>query len=443
MKFYDREYELQELKRIRQLAFADHSHLTVVTGRRRIGKTSLIMKSVEQTPTVYLFVSRRNEAALCAEFVKQISSALGVYLPGTVVSFADLFRTLLELATTRSFNLVIDEFQEFFNINESIYSDMQNYWDQYRLRTKMNLIVSGSIYSLMNKIFRNYKEPLFGRADHVLKLQPFSTDVLKLILHDHFPAYTNDDLLAFYTFTGGIPKYIESFCDNGIDLSVNSMIDFMVCENSSFLDEGKTILIEEFGKNYGVYFSILSALSGGINTQQKIEAALGNKNLGGHLKRLMEDYDVIKRCRPILAKAGGQTVRYEITDNFLAFWFNYFDRNRSLIELRNYEALAAIIRADYPTYSGHALERYFRQRFIESHEYRDMGAYWEMKKGREQCEIDIVALRLEKNKAVAVEVKRQRKEFKPALFAEKVQHLKDKVLPKYDIEQRCLTLEDM
>ena len=72
-----------------------------------------------------------------------------------------------------------------------------------------------------------------------------------------------------------------------------------------------------------------------------------------------------------------------------------------------------------------------------------MGAYWEMKKGREQCEIDIVALRLEKNKAVAVEVKRQRKEFKPALFAEKVQHLKDKVLPKYDIEQRCLTLEDM
>ena len=161
---------MQELKRIRQLAFADHSHLTVVTGRRRIGKTSLIMKSVEQTPTVYLFVSRRNEAALCAEFVKQISSALGVYLPGTVVSFADLFRTLLELATTRSFNLVIDEFQEFFNINESIYSDMQNYWDQYRLRTKMNLIVSGSIYSLMNKIFRNYKEPLFGRADHVLKL---------------------------------------------------------------------------------------------------------------------------------------------------------------------------------------------------------------------------------------------------------------------------------
>ena len=48
-----------------------------------------------------------------------------------------------------------------------------------------------------------------------------------------------------------------------------------------------------------------------------------------------------------------------------------------------------------------------------------------------------------KGKAVAVEVKRQRKEFKPEAFAAKVQHLKDKVLPGYEIEQICLTLSDM
>ena len=71
-----------------------------------------------------------------------------------------------------------------------------------------------------------------------------------------------------------------------------------------------------------------------------------------------------------------------------------------------------------------------------------MGSYWEAKRGKEQYEIDIVALRLEKHRAVAVEVKRQRKEFKPEAFAEKVQHLTEKVLPKYEIEQRCLTLED-
>nr|MDA3818064.1 ATPase [Prolixibacteraceae bacterium] len=66
MKFYNRTNELNELNRIRELSFNDYSRMTVVTGRRRIGKTSLIMKSVENTPTVYLFVGRKNEASLCA-----------------------------------------------------------------------------------------------------------------------------------------------------------------------------------------------------------------------------------------------------------------------------------------------------------------------------------------------------------------------------------------
>jgi AAA+ ATPase superfamily predicted ATPase len=128
---------------------------------------------------------------------------------------------------------------------------------------------------------------------------------------------------------------------------------------------------------------------------------------------------------------------------FLRFWFRYFEGNRTLVEMNQFEVVEKIILEDYTTYSGKTLEEYFKQQFIESHQYRDIGSYWEAKKGKEQNEIDIVALRLEKNQAVAVEVKRQRKEFKPDTFAEKVQHLKDKILPKYNIEQRCLTLEDM
>jgi AAA+ ATPase superfamily predicted ATPase len=81
MKFYNRESELDELKRIQNLSFNDFSRMTVVTGRRRIGKTSLVMKSVENTPTVYLFVGRKNEATLCAEFVPVIAGSLDIYVP--------------------------------------------------------------------------------------------------------------------------------------------------------------------------------------------------------------------------------------------------------------------------------------------------------------------------------------------------------------------------
>lgn len=217
-----------------------------------------------------------------------------------------------------------------------------------------------------------------------------------------------------------------------------------VCDpDSPFKDEGRNLLIDEFGKHYGTYFSILDAISSGINTQSGIASMLGEKSIGGHLKKLEETYGIIRKMRPILSKKGTQTVRYEISDMFLRFWFRYFEGNRTLVEMNQYEVLEKIISADYPTWSGKTLEEYFKQQFIESHEYRDIGSYWEAKKGREQNEIDIVALKLEKNRAVVVEVKRQRKEFKPAIFAEKVQDLKDKLLPHYDIDQICLTLEDM
>ena len=440
MRFYDRTSELAELQRIKNLSFNDHSRLTVVTGRRRIGKTSLIMRSIEDSPTVYLFVGRKNEATLCAEFIPVIAQSLETFVPNEIRTFRSLFQYLMELSVSRAFNLVIDEFQEFYNINESVYSDMQNLWDQYSKKSRMNLIVSGSIYSLMQKIFQNSKEPLFGRADNIIKLSAFSLTTLKEIIHDHRPDYSNDDLLALYAFTGGVPKYVELFCDNGA-LSVDEMINFMIRENSPFTDEGKNLLVEEFGKNYATYFSILSAISGGINTQPEIEAALGNKSIGGQIKRLIEDYNIIVRKRPILAKEGSQTVRYEIQDNFIRFWFNYFDRHRSLIEIKNFVGLQAIIKADYPTYSGKMLEEYFKQKFAESFQYRAIGSWWDTRNG--QDEIDIVALKLEKKQAVVAEVKRQKKNFKPELLAAKVEHLKRKLLPKYQIEMVCLSLDSM
>ena len=368
MKFYNRENELAELQRIQELSFEENSRLTVVTGRRRIGKTSLIMRAFEKTPTIYLFVGRKNEASLCREFITLVSQALDIYVPEEISTFKSLFRYIMEVATRQSFNLVIDEFQEFYNINKSIYSDIQDIWDQYRQKTHMNFVVSGSIYSLMEKIFHNEKEPLFGRADNIIKLSAFSLNVLKKIIKDYHPQYTNDDLLALYSFSGGVPKYVELFCDNRV-LTVDGMIDFMVRDNSPFTDEGKNLLIEEFGKNYGTYFSILSAISGEYNTQTEIEALLGEKSLGGYLKRLIEDYNIVVRQRPVFSKEGSQTVRYGICDNFIHFWFNYFDRNRSLIEIKNFIGLRKLIKADYPTYSGKILEQYFKQKYAESYEF--------------------------------------------------------------------------
>lgn len=439
MKFYNRSEEIAELQRIKELAYNDHSKLTVLTGRRRIGKTSLILNALTEETIVYFFVSRKSEADLCTGFCNEIEKQLSVFAP-KMDSFTEVFRYLLELAKNQKFTLVIDEFQEFVNINESIYSDIQNYWDQYRVATHVNFIVSGSIYSLMTKIFQDRKEPLFGRADAMMKLMPFTTTVLKEIMRDYKPDYTSDELLALYTYTGGVPKYVELLIDNKA-LSIPKMIKYICQSDSPFIDEGRNLLIQEFGKKYGNYFSILDAISSGMNTQSQIETFMGEKSIGGQLSKLETVYEVIKKQRPIFSKEGSQTVRYEVSDHFLRFWFRYIERNRSLIELGNYSGLALLINDDYPTYSGKTLEFYFKQKLQESFKYRAIGSWWEPK--GDQNEIDIVAVTLDNKKALVAEVKRQRKNFKPQLFEGKIAALKKKALNNYDVDSICLDMTDM
>lgn len=441
MRFYNREKELASLEKVRQVSFSVHSQMTVLTGRRRIGKTSLIFKSCEDTPTVYLFVSRSNETDLCSSFTAEIRQSLNIYVP-EFTNFTELFRFLMDLGTRMKYNLIIDEFQEFYYINPIVYSLMQDAWDRYRKQSHVNLVVSGSVYTLMNQIFRDSKEPLYGRADMIMKLFPFTTSVLKEILADHKPNYTKEDLLALYTFTGGVPKYIEQFMDRGCT-DMESMVDLILQPDSSFLTEGTALLIQEFGKKYGNYFSILSAISNGKNTLPEMEAAMGGISLGGQLKRLEEDYDLIKKKRPILSKENSQTVRYDVSDLFLRFWFRYFIKYQSYIEIQNHERLADIIKKDYPTFSGLALEMYFRQQMIESKEFAEIGSWWQGKNNKDQDEIDIVGLYAEEKKALVAEVKRQSKNFKPDLFALKVDALRKKVLFKYEIESRLFSMDDM
>ncbi len=440
MKFYNRTSELAELSRIQKQAFASHSRMTIITGRRRIGKTTLVAHATEGgEPTVYLFVARKAEAALCREFVELISTQLGVHAP-EVVSFRELFYFLMETGKNMRFNLIVDECQEFAHINPSIFSDMQNIWDSYRDVTHVNLLLMGSVFSMMHKIFDVYHEPLFGRADNILHLSGFGTDAMKEIMADFRPHYTNDELLALFSITGGVPKYVELLCENS-DLSVDGMLAYVVRENSPFTTEGKNLLIEEFGKNYGMYFSILSCIATGVTTQEGISAALGGATVAGHLKRLIEDYSIVRRVRPLLSKPRRQNVRYEINDNFLKFWFTYFYRHQPIVELHNFDVLRNIIAADYPTFSGRMLERWFMLKMAESRQFVDLGGWWE--RGGEANEIDIVGLLAEKDHAVAVEVKRQRKNFRPELLSAKVERLKATTLRGYTVDERVATLDDM
>lgn len=445
MRFYDRENETAELKRICNLSFTRNSRMTVLTGRRRIGKTSLIKKAFEDSdePMLYFFTGRKTEAALVNDFVQEIHDKLHGYVPEGLKSVTGVLKHLFEQAKVMKFTLVIDEFQEFMTVNPSVFSDLQNLWDSYRFDTRMNLVLSGSVMSMMRRIFTDAHEPLFGRADNIINLRPFKIQVMREILKDYNAEYTNEDLLALYSITGGIPKYIELFCDNGY-VTAESMLRFSVSYMSPFIDEGRNLLITEFGRDYGTYFSILLAIAQGHTSQAEVTAALGGMAIGGHLERLENTYNILSKFRPVLSKPGSKnTVRFRISDPFLQFWFRFIERNRSLIELDNYNDLQNIVVRDYPTYSGLMLEKYFRQKLTEEGGFREMGSWWEAKAGKEACEIDIVGIRTDGKSALVAEVKRNARNYDNKAFMSKVERIKAKVLSGYEIESRLYTLEDM
>jgi AAA+ ATPase superfamily predicted ATPase len=436
MKFYNREKELSLLQKIEERS-KQSAQMTFVVGRRRIGKTSLLVKANEGKPMLYFFVAKKNEVLLCEEFVQEIRHKLQVEIFGELKTFKSVFGYLMELSKTRHFTLVVDEFQEFNTINPSVYSDMQNIWDSQKGAAKINLILCGSVYSLMSRIFEHAKEPLFGRATGRIHLKAFTISTLKEILANYRPKYTNDDLLAFYMMTGGVAKYVELLIEEHA-FTLESILNVILTENSLFLDEGKNVLIDEFGKEYGNYFSILSLIASSKTSRVEIESIM-EMQVGGFLDRMESEFSLISKVRPIFAKPNSRSVKYQINDNFLNVWFRFIYKYRSVVEIGNLAYLTEIVKRDYQTYSGRILEKYFIEKMMEEGNYSAIGTYWEKSNHNE---IDIVAVNDLDKSVVFAEVKRKKENISIPGLITKAKNLQAQ-LKDYDAEFIGLGIEDM
>ena len=210
----------------------------------------------------------------------------------------------------------------------------------------------------------------------------------------------------------------------------SAMLDHIIKADSIFLGEGKAILIEEFGKDYGVYFSILSAIARGKTSRSEIENVVG-REIGGYLTKLENEYEVIAKKQPLFEKSSTKNVRYTIEDNFFTFWFRFI-----------YKYSYMIINRDYETFSGLMLERYFRRVLIERQAYTRIGGWWD-RKG--ENEIDIVAENELDEEATFFEVKRKADnidmkvlENKAAAFLRATGEFKG-----YKISYKGLSMDDM
>lgn len=436
MRFYDREEELEILNDIYAQCNESYGKITVLTGRRRIGKTLLAKKYAEDKDSVYLFTSKKAERLLCEELLHEYEDFINSKHIGQIHNFSELFELFVQEGCKKPFVLIIDEFQEFKNINTSVFSDIQRIWDKYKFDTHIHIIFIGSIYSLMTDIFQNEKEPLYGRADRILYIKPFTVSTIKQILVD-YDKYDTQNLFFNFLLTGGVPRYIELFLESK-NFTKDQMIDQILEKDSFFIEEGKNLLIQEFGKDYGIYFSILEMIASGRTSRSEIESIL-EKSIGGYLGRLENEYDIIRKNKPIGSRKDGRNQKYEIKDNFIKFWFRFIYKNMSLIQDGRFDYIKRVLERDLATFSGPILEKLFIEILSKSSDYGFIGNYWE--KGNLN-EIDIVAVDDIDKKIYFAEVKLNKDKIKIGKLKTKSEKLIQKY-KGYNIIYEGLSLEDV
>lgn len=436
MKFYGRNQEIERLLQLDRQS-EQTAVFTLLIGRRRTGKTTLVKQAFADKQMLYFFVSQKSEQLLCQELQQTVEAVLGLHLYGRANKFADILRELMIYSEQNHVTFMVDEFQRLYDINPAILSEIQDVWDSHKNQAHMHLIACGSVYSMMLKIFRDKKQPLFGRATAEIRLQPFSTALLKQILSDYNPDYTPEDLLALYTISGGVAKYVELLMDAHA-ISKEMMID-AVCQNGSvFLNEGTELLVGEFGKRYQVYFSIMQLIANSMTTQSQIDSVIGGNN-GRYLATLEEEYNLIQKVRPMFAKPNSQGIKFALYDNFLTFWFRFIESNRSIVEMGKSDLLKEMIDKGYDQFSGLMLERYFRQLYAEKERVTEVGHWWD-KSG--ENEIDLIAIEKLDKRVTIGEVKRNEKKISMQTLEEKFVNIRSH-FRGYQIQFIALSLGDM
>lgn len=437
MKFYDREQEIRIIKENERLA-SKNAMFTVLMGRRRVGKTTLLTTALDGCDYAYLFVSKDSEAVLCRKFQQTLEEQLGIQIYGNISHFRDLFEVIMKESLRRHFTIIFDEFQTLYKVNPAIFSEIQDIWDRYHRDSHIYLITCGSIQSLMKRIFEDENEPLYGRPTSKLTLRPLSIKVIKEIFHDNSPNYKNEDLLCLYMITGGVAKYMELLMDAGC-YTKESMLNYVCRQDSYFLSEGRDLMNQEFSDESSTYFSILQLIASGMTKRSEIDGAI-QKDMGVYLQNLEQNFRMVRRMKPLLAKPNSKVTAYELTDHFLRFWFRFIYPYQSLIERRQLSLLRQNINIHYEQFTGRTLELYFQEQAMETGKYTTVGNWWN-RKG--ENEIDMIALNEFEHTGMVAEIKRNPNKIEIKGLQEKVASLPSSDFGCYTFSLCGLSLKDM
>lgn len=451
MRFYGRKEELLTLRSfLDTVREKNTSQLVAVLGRRRVGKTALILKAFEKekanTPVFYFFAEHHaKEEDLVSAWLSEICRAYKVEFAPAIKTVAQLIDFLMTLSRDKECVCLIDECQNLGDPSSPIWSQLQRVWDLKKKKSRLLLVMTGSVMTLMENIFANSSEPLYARASGLIRVKAFSPKMVREIVLSENPKATARDLLTIYAITGGVAQYLELLAESN-SLTAKGALDYLFSMRGAWLRfEGEIYLSNEFRAEAPVYIEILRAIASGATKWNEItDRVQSATQIAPYLNRL-ERFRIIERIQPIFAAPSQRRItRYAIRDQYFLFWLTFIvpEKFARLAETNNWTTLRRSVEKELPEFLGKALERWFLASYRANPNWETVGQWWD-KKGLN--EIDLVALNSEKKLLEVSEVKLNSEKYPQALLKKKIETFleQNSGLRNYTLRLKGLSLENM
>jgi len=393
------------INRVKELEFLERKHaskeaeMIVIYGRRRIGKTELMLRLCEGKEALY-FIGRLESKE---DIIKRFNNLIiGFFndnhlLNSPLQNWDSILDYIAEKADKRLI-IVLDEFPFIVDRCPEIVSVLQDKWDSKLKNSKIMIILSGSSVGMMEKYALDYKSPLYGRRTGQWKVDKMEISHLK----EFFPHYHIEDLIMIYGCLDTIPGYLSKFSS---EKSLDENVAERMLSKGEFLYEEVEILLREELRDPSNYMSILSSIAGGTTTFNEINNRTSlDKSLLSKYLSILESLGIVEREIPVTetykSKLKAKGALYFLKDNFFDFWFRFIYLNKQEIEKGYAYDVLKNIKKDVSGYMGRKFEKFSMEIVSIIGNFNKIGQWWNKNE-----EIDIVALNEEKKEILFGECK--------------------------------------
>ncbi|HJE24950.1 MAG TPA: hypothetical protein K8W01_14940 [Methylorubrum populi] len=385
-----------------------------ISGRRRIGKTSLIQEALRKRGLpnrgLYVQIPDSDERGVIQVFEEALEDTFGdlEFAQEACSSFSDICLVLSMLAE-RGYMCAIDEFQYFHR--DSLYqflSHLQFRIDSLRMsEARGGIFALGSIHTEMTAVLEDKTSPLFNRVTHRINVGHWDFETLFEMFREHDIDDPHQWLMLWSIFEG-VPKFYRDCFDHDVlrrDINYrDATLRKMFFEGSSPLkDEADNWFLRELRGRYDSLLKLVAKMGpcshGVLKSEYNRTGSADDKQLSAYLKILIEKYQMVERVHPIFAKESGRKTRYQITDNFLTAWLGSIVRNVQLARIRPVGEALSKADTSLMSHEGFAFEKMIRL-LIEECSRKGVGdfklshlvkGYWNRPDGSD-IEIDVVAI---------------------------------------------------